>query len=511
MKWLLITIWLMVNQISPQEGFQKAFLSSPADIVIGGSGAGVGKSFALLLEPARYSENKLFEAVIFRRTTVQIRNAGGLWDESQNIYSLIGANPKETFLTWTFKSGAKVKFAHLEHEKNKYDWQGSQIAMIGFDELTHFSKSQFFYLLSRNRSMCGIRPYVRATCNPDPDSWVSDIIEWWIEQDDESPNYGYPIKDRVGKLRWFTRHNDDFIWGNTFEEVYEKAEHIFKPIIEATGANPKELIKSITFIPGDIYDNKKLLEKDPGYLANLHALDHDEQLRLLKSNWKIKIGGKDLYNYIKFKDIFTNSHVQEGVNRYITSDIALKGSDKFVVFVWYGRVIVDAIVMDKSNGKEVIKAIERMKNDHQIPNSNISFDNDGVGAFVDGFIEGAVEFINNARAKNDEMYQNLKTQCFYKSADAVQLGKIHIVPHVANIMYDDKMTIKQRLEYERKAIKRDKTDSDGKLHINKKEDQKLMLDGQSPDLMDAFSQREIFDLTQTITFETTESASDLGF
>ena len=36
-----------VNYIRPQEGYQMKFLSSEADIVIGGGAAGVGKTFGL--------------------------------------------------------------------------------------------------------------------------------------------------------------------------------------------------------------------------------------------------------------------------------------------------------------------------------------------------------------------------------------------------------------------------------------------------------------------------------
>lgn len=71
-----------------------------------------------------------------------------------------------------------------------------RICFIGFDELTHFSEAQFWYMLSRNRSMSGVRPYVRATTNPDADSWVAKLIDWWI--DDVS---GYPIPERGGVVR----------------------------------------------------------------------------------------------------------------------------------------------------------------------------------------------------------------------------------------------------------------------------------------------------------------------
>ena len=192
---------MSIEYIKPQSGYQEIALSSSADIVIGGAAAFVGKTFALLLDPLRHVNNSKFGGVIFRRTSVQIRNEGGLWDTSMKLYPLLGATPRETFLDWIFPSGSKLSFRHLEHEKNKYDWQGAQIPFLGFDELTHFSESMFFYLLSRNRSDCRIKPFVRATCNPDPESWVFKLIEWWIDKDS-----GFPILERRGKLRYFIKY-----------------------------------------------------------------------------------------------------------------------------------------------------------------------------------------------------------------------------------------------------------------------------------------------------------------
>ena len=140
-----------------------------------------------------------------------------------------------------------------------------------FDELTHFSEKQFFYMLSRNRSTCGVKPYVRATCNPDADSWVAKFIAWWID-----PETGYPIKERSGVKRYFTRVDDTVIWGDTAEECAEKS-----------GVDIS-LCKSVTFIASSIHDNKALLAADPSYLASLNALSLVERERLLNGNWKIK-------------------------------------------------------------------------------------------------------------------------------------------------------------------------------------------------------------------------------
>ena len=261
----------MAADIRPQKGPQERFLACSADIAIYGGAAGGGKSWALLLEPLRHvTSNPEFSTVFFRRNTVQVRNPGGLWDESAKLYPLSGAVPVKHVLEWAWPGGGKVKFGHLEHETTVYDWQGAQIPLICFDELTHFTKNQFFYLMSRNRSMSGVRPYIRATTNPDADSWVAEFISWWIDQET-----GLPIHDRAGVVRWFIRINDSIIWGDSVEEL--KATH---------GAEVEP--KSVTFIPAKLSDNAALMKADPGYRANIMAQSAVERARLADGNWKIR-------------------------------------------------------------------------------------------------------------------------------------------------------------------------------------------------------------------------------
>ena len=256
-------------RIEPQPGPQTQFLSCPADIAIFGGAAGGGKSYALLLEPLRHINVKDFSGVVFRRTLADVRKPGSIWDTSVGLYGELGAKPRLDTFTWQFPKGAKIVFGHLEHDTTVLDWQGAQVPFIAFDELTHFSRSQFFYLLSRNRSTCGVRPYVRATTNPDADSWVAELIAWWID-----PETGLPIPSRAGVLRWFARDGDAIIWGDSAEEVSARV----------AGSQPK----SLTFIPAKLEDNAILMAADPGYRANLLALPVVERERLLGGNWKIK-------------------------------------------------------------------------------------------------------------------------------------------------------------------------------------------------------------------------------
>jgi len=242
---------------------------------------GGGKTYGMLLDPLRHvNTTPGGGAVYFRKTTTQIRNEGGLFQEACDLYMKLGGVPRQSpSMDITFphptnanKNGFKVTFSHLQHEKDKYNWQGAQIPIIYMDELTHFSRSQFFYLVGRNRSTCGIDPYVRATCNPDKTSWVRDFIDYWIDSD------GWAIPERSGKLRWLCVFDDKDHWFDSKEEALESFPNI-PPM-------------SITFILSRLKDNKILMDRDPGYLAKLKSLSKVERERLLGDeerggNWQI--------------------------------------------------------------------------------------------------------------------------------------------------------------------------------------------------------------------------------
>lgn len=263
-----------------QPGPQTKFLKSKADITIYGGAAGGGKTYALLLEPLKHINIPGFGATIFRRVLPSIKTQGGMWDESQELYSERFGEPRRGDLSWSFPMGTRIRFTGMQYEDDKKKYQGAQIPLICFDQLEEFTESQFFFMMSRNRSTCGVKPYIRASANPEP-NWLAKFLDWWI--DDE----GYADPKRAGKMRWFVRVGDRLEWGDTKKELKKK--------------NPNEIPKSVTFIPASVYDNKILLEKNPEYLANLMALPPVERARLLGDkkrggNWKIKPSAGMLYN-----------------------------------------------------------------------------------------------------------------------------------------------------------------------------------------------------------------------
>ena len=242
-----------------------------ADIALVGGGAGGGKSFWAITEMLKGHAIPGFSGVIFRRTAPELTGGGSIWEEARPIFTAFGGEMREHRLDCRFPSGAIVEFRHLQYDKDKHAHQGKQYAVIIFEELGHFLESQFWYMLSRNRSSCGVRPYMRGTLNPDPDHFTRKMVDWWIDET------GHAIPERIGVIRWFVRdsENSEPHWADSREELVERFGELANPL-------------SFTFIAASLEDNQKLVEKDPAYRMKLLGLDKVERERLLGGNWNIR-------------------------------------------------------------------------------------------------------------------------------------------------------------------------------------------------------------------------------
>jgi len=488
-----------IEYLRPQKGFQEKVLACKADVAVIGGSAGAGKTGALLIESLRFVDKEFSEeqgvdaskwrVTIFRRVLKQVKNQGGLWDSAKDFFGVLHPSIRPSMVDGKyecrFPSGANVKFDHLNRVADTEQYQGAEIAMIGFDELTHFTSEQFWYMLSRNRSLCGADPYMRATCNPQGYGWVKDLISWWLYPDDyeDESLASYPIPEREGVIRYMTRFNGTVYWGDSKEEVIqsipEYAREKYKP----------ELIKSFTFIPGKLEDNKILDEGQPGYRGSLMALHEKEQEQLLLGRW-IELSKHDmrLYNVRELRDMFTNTFVKGG-RKYLTCDIAMEGSDLFVVGYWNGWRLEKIYTYEKSMGDEIVNIIKGIAKEHGVPRRNIAFDCDGVGNFLKGYLRTSFDFRGNAapiEVKGKKMnYKNLRAQVYYELANNIKDYDIFIDVG-GNRLVEDSIVeeLKAHLKAEKKA--------DLKLRVIPKFEVAAEIH-RSPDLADMIAMRKVFD------------------
>lgn len=187
------------------------------------------------------------------------------------------------------------------------------------------------------------------------------------------------------------------------------------------------------------------------------------------------------------EDLFSNDYVQKTSKRYITADIATHGSDKFVIGVWHGWVLVECFTMDKSDGKTILEKIKELRKKHEVPFSHICFDADGVGSFLKGgFLPSAISFNNGATPKKEAgqkvEYKNLKSQCAFKFAHKANSGEVYIQCEI------DKTSVTEEL-----AVMKNATfGKDGKLALIGKDKIKEII-GRSPDYADMLLMRSFFD------------------
>ena len=227
---------------------QLAFMQRGEDEVLYGGAAGGGKSDALVIEALRQVQIPHYKGLILRKTFPQLSE---LVEKSQRYYpqAFPRARYNEQKHTWTFPSGAKIIFGSLQHEKDKFNYQGKAYDFIAFDELTHFTFEEYIYLKSRNRpNGPGTRVYMRNTANP------GGVGHGWVKE------------------RFITA-------GEPMETVWEQVVVVFPD-----GHQEKQWM-SRTFVPSTVFDNKILLQNDPQYLARLASLPEKEKNALLYGDW----------------------------------------------------------------------------------------------------------------------------------------------------------------------------------------------------------------------------------
>jgi len=315
----------------------------------------------------------------------------------------------------------------------------------------------------------------------------------WIEEAAHVPFRAYEVlKSRIGRWR-----NDEFgIPAKLFITCNPSRNWLYslfyKPSI--SGTLPKERL----FIRALVSDN---IHVESGYRAQLETLTGELRQRLLLGNWDYVDDPLALIEYDAIQDLYENNYLRPNPDRKrMVCDIALHGSDLFRIGVFYGNVLVDHVAMEKSGGKEVVSLIKSLQTKHQIRATHILYDADGAGGFVGqrgGFIPGAIPFhgggapIKSApRLKStieSAKYQNLKAQCGYSLAEAINAGQ-----YWAKGLTEEE---REMLSEELSELKRGADIGDGKLTLKKKEAIRADI-GRSPDFSDLFLMHRYFELLE---------------
>ena len=240
----------------PNPGPQtEAYYCLADEMFYGGAGGG-GKTSLLCGLPL----NEHHAIQLFRRESTQLR---GVIEELTRIIGHTTGLNQQTGV-WRFPGGKTIELGGIKDENDKFKWQGRAADFKGFDEITHFTRSQYRFIIGWNRSTRpGQRCRVVATGNPPMDAQGAWVIEHWAPWLMQT----HPDPAKPGDLRWPVRVSDKDqdreIFFHTFEEAMAHLETLKKPPRDLNG----NIIppRSRTFIPASLEDNPDLMRS--GYAA----------------------------------------------------------------------------------------------------------------------------------------------------------------------------------------------------------------------------------------------------
>lgn len=213
---------------------QKEFFMSKAKYTAYGGARGGGKSWAmrmkLILLAAKHDGINI---LLLRRTLGELRENHLIPLRAMLNGAAVYRDSSKEFL---FPNGSRIKLGYLDSEADVLQYQGQAYEVIGMEEATQFTYFQFNCLTECNRYSGSMKtdfmPRMYFTCNPGGvgSDWVKRLF---IDRD------------------------------------YRRNE------------NPDNYV----FIKSLVYDNKFLMEHDPGYVKTLESLPEIRRKAMLYGDW----------------------------------------------------------------------------------------------------------------------------------------------------------------------------------------------------------------------------------
>ena len=251
---------------------QKAFIDATESEVLFGGAAGGGKSYGqvvdALLFALRYPASK---QLILRRTFAEL--------DKSLIRLALALYPREIFTlnssshTGRFKNGSLLDFGYCAAENDVYQYQSAEYDAVRFDELTHFTESQYLYLISRVRGANSYPKQIKSSTNP------GGVGHGWVKE--------------------------------RFVDAAERG----RPFLGKDGM-------SRIFIPALLEDNRFLREGDPEYKKRLLALPERERKALLLGDWDI-FEGQYFTEFSRERHVIEPFEIPIGWRRFRTIDYGL--------------------------------------------------------------------------------------------------------------------------------------------------------------------------------------------
>lgn len=398
-----------VPNIGPQTD---AFFCEADELFYGGQ-AGGGKTDLICGLALTEHERSL----ILRR---QNTDTGAIVDRFAAILGHTNGLNNSSPKTWRLP-GRLLEIGGCLLEKDKQKYKGRPHDLIGFDEVSDFTESQYRFIIAWNRTVKpGQKTRVVAAGNPPTTPEGLWVIKYWGPWLD--PNHPRPAKP--GELRWFTTIDD------------KDVECDGPGMVEVAG----ELIqpKSRTFIRSTLQDN-----------PDLEATGYDRTLAALPAELRSAYRGGDFGKAMPDKpfQVIATAHIEAAMERWspdgglhspmtcLSHDVALGGMNADGN-AWARRhgLWFDEIIKEVSKVK--LDPIELAARDIELMRNNCPLVVDMGGGYGSGVVshfkqnvEGVKVFGHDGAAGSSKRtrdgklkFANKRAEVYWKFREALEPG-----------------------------------------------------------------------------------------
>lgn len=430
----------------PQPGLQESICQSTCNLIFMCGQGTAGKTYALYLKALGGIDKYGFTARLISVRAMDSKKGTSMFRDGESVCGKFAGCESASSETPTFywpRYNSNLQLIHSNfNADNPAEWEmfqdyakKQQASLIMIDEATEMKQFKMFtFWFMRNRDSSGMKPQMVLTFNPLHTHWTTQMLrDAGFLTDD-----GYYLRpEMIGKKKWFYVKGDtpaEIIWGDTAEDVVERAGLVLKPEDAEAGLTATSYVKSFTVFTGTAADNRELVHATGGQsVANLHAVGGTQRAVVGEAYFGPIDNTALNVNRDMIHSLWSNP-ISNDNTMYATLDVSGGGaeSDNCPMGIFRGNQLV-AIRMFKGDNKMLVDWIHANLREFKVPITNFAFDATGIGYYLKSFTSGNAimanarpiqEYDSAGNAVKMDSFFNLRSQLLSKLEVMLQKGEL---------------------------------------------------------------------------------------
>ncbi len=504
--WTKVGGFLLRDKVDfiPQPGLQENVCACEANVIHMCGAATMGKSFTGILLWGYRADKKGASGAMISTRLQDSKKGSSIFRDNELVWGQYAGCQYNTSDYPTFAWPQWFSAWRLIHSNfntdNPAEWsqfveyaKKNQNGYQYFDEANDLQEKQYHYWNSRNRDDSGVPPQSVYSYNPPGKDhyFTRNLINggyvgsdlWFKPEMNGVVRYYYAPSDNV----------DDFIWGDTPEEVAKAAGIVLTEKDRTAGLTETDMIRSFAAFTGEASDNRILVASTGG--KSVANLLYSGQGAVLKGGYFGDIETEEInVNRQMIHELWRNP-VNGDENVYATLDVSggNTDSDDCPMCIFKGNSLI-AIKTFRGDPKQLVDWIDRNLKQYGVPVEHFAFDATGIGNYLRAYTNGVPltanrrpiqELDERGNTVNLDSFFNLRSQLLSRLEVMLQKGELNFaIPEDMIIQYGKKgerRRIKDILFDEMDVFRFDMRN--GKRYARSKDEYKAKFKS-SPDLMD---------------------------